>query len=81
MNPTDGEVFAVRGSPGPASGISIDVVARGEFGDEFYNDILPFGLPTEFDVSILVGTPVLLSFRGNEVRCAVAWLPVTTECV
>jgi len=79
--PTDGEVFAVTGSPGPATGISITVVARGQYGDEFFYNVRPFGLPSEFDVSILVESPVVISWRGNEARFAVAWLPVTTECV
>jgi len=79
--PTDGEVFEVSGSPGPATWITITVVVRGRLGDEFFYDVQPFGLPEEFDVYIRVGSPVVISWRGNEPRFAVAWLPVTTECV
>jgi len=79
-HPVDGEVIAVRGSPGPASGISIDVVCRGAVGDEFFNNVRPIHLPDDFDIIIRTGQGVTISWRGEEARFSTPWLPVTTEC-
>ena len=80
---TKGQVVNVYGSPGPESGITVDIVMDSESGSsqERYNGVHPAFLPTEFDVRIVPGSPAIVSWIDEtEGVWAVQWIPVVTDC-
>ena len=79
-----GQVIEVRGSPGPASGITVDVVLNTDAGgaaQERYNFVHPVFLPSEFDLIIRPGALVIVAWVTEEHGLfSVQWEPVTTNC-
>lgn len=79
--PTDGKVVAVRGSPGPAAGIRVDVVLRGANENMRWNNKQLVNLPTEFDVTVPVGSGVAVVWVGNRAELnSLGWRPVVEDC-
>jgi hypothetical protein len=85
-SPTEGEVYAVRGSPGPAHLMRFDISVQFTWGPVLFENVRPVCFPytedsLEYDVvGAKPGSNVQISWRGDEARFWVPWLPVTTPC-
>lgn len=79
--PSQGEIIAVRGSPGPASGIRIDVAVTSSTGDFVYRDVYPIGMPSEYDINIEASWGCAITYRGDgEARFWCIFHPVLSSC-
>ncbi len=78
---TNARVVSVSGSPGPASGIRVNIAATSSDGSPvLYANQIPFGLPQDFDVIIVPRTLVGVAYEGIEILFFCQWNPVTTDC-
>lgn len=79
--PCQGQIIAVRGVPGPESGIEIDVRIDTHNGPEYYRGVHPSYLPTDFDVSIMSGAPASVAWISETHGVwSCPWVPMTDEC-
>lgn len=81
--PTRGKVSAVTGSPGPASGVVVTVLASLPGGGNvtFNNVRMSNRVHADVDVVVTPGSKVFIDYIGNAAEFWVDWLPKTTECV
>lgn len=77
-----GQVINVRGSPGPATGIDVDVLIQSPAGPIMYRGVRPYGLPADFDIRIIPGTKAIVVWISDTegVWCC-EWVPETEECL
>jgi|GEM_PF-5601337 len=61
--------------------MEVDVVVRLEEGSQRFTNVkFSNPVPRDYDIIVTLGSPVSLSWRGNELLFFVPWMPKLTDC-